>query len=84
MLAPKRAFQTKVRSGEGWVVSNADEFAAEVDQNRRPLDQARPILLAVAGGKPSDAAAVRGDGTKDCRLTGPVATHIFNLAMLVV
>ena len=84
MLAPIRACQTKVRSGEGWVVRNADEFAADVGQNRRPLDQAREVLLAAAGGKPSDAAAVRGDCTKDCRFTGPVATHIFNLAILVV
>jgi hypothetical protein len=27
-------------------------------------------LLAAAGGEPSDTAAVRGDGTKDCGLAG--------------
>jgi len=27
----------------------------------------RAVLLAAAGGKPSDAAAVRGDAAKDCR-----------------
>jgi hypothetical protein len=47
-----------------------DEFAAEAGQNQRPLDQARAVLLAAASGKPSDAAAVRGDRAKDCRFTG--------------
>jgi hypothetical protein len=42
-----------------------DAFTAEVGQNRRPVDQARAVLLAAAGGKPSDAAAVRIDFAKD-------------------
>jgi hypothetical protein len=47
-----------------------DEFAATAGEDRRPVDQAREVLLAAAGGKPTDTAAVRGDGAKDCRLAG--------------
>jgi len=45
-------------------------IAAATDEDRWPVGQARAILLAAAGGKRPDAAAVRGDGTPDCRLTG--------------
>jgi hypothetical protein len=48
----------------------AEEFAAAVGENGWPVDQARPLLLAAAGGKSPNAAAVRGDGVKDRRLTG--------------
>jgi hypothetical protein len=41
-----------------------------IGQNRRPLDHARVIVLAAAGGKPSDTAAVRGDGAKGRCFTG--------------
>jgi hypothetical protein len=46
-----------------------DEFAAAAGQDRRPVDQVRQVLLAAAGGKRADAAAVRGDVTPDCRPT---------------
>jgi hypothetical protein len=48
----------------------ADQFAATVCEDRRQADQARAVLLAAAGGELSDAAAVRGDSPKDCRLAG--------------
>jgi hypothetical protein len=47
-----------------------DEFPAASGKDWRPADRAREALLAAAGGKRPDAAAVRGDGTPDCRLTG--------------
>ena len=37
----------------------ADELAAAAGEDGRPADQARAVLLAAAGGEPSDAAAVR-------------------------
>ena len=48
----------------------ADQFAATVGEDRRPVGEARALLLTAAGGKPFNAAAVRGDGATDCRLTG--------------
>ena len=36
----------------------------------RPVGEARLTLLAAAGGERTDAAAVWGDGTPDCRATG--------------
>ena len=36
----------------------ADQLAAAVGQDRRPIDQTCPLLLVAAGGEPSDAAAV--------------------------
>src|ERR1035438_10291173 len=45
-------------------------LAAAADEDRRPADQARPVLLADAGREPSHTAAVRGDGRKDRRLAG--------------
>ena len=48
----------------------ADQFAATVNEDRWPVGQARALLLAAAGGEPFNAAAVPGDGGKDCRLTG--------------
>ena len=39
-------------------------------EDRWPGDQEREVLLAAAGGKRTDAAAVRGDGAPDCRPTG--------------
>jgi len=48
----------------------ADEFTAAAGEDRRLVDQAREVLLAAAGGKRSDAAAVRGHGVPDCRPTG--------------
>ena len=43
----------------------ADQLAATAGEDRRPFDQARPVLLAAAGGEPSDAAAVRKHGAAD-------------------
>ena len=48
----------------------ADEFTAAAGENGRPIGQARAVLLAAAGGKRPDAAAVRGDGATDCGLAG--------------
>ena len=50
----------------------ANEPATTVGEDGRPVDQARAVLLAASGGEPSDAAAVWGDGTPDCRPTGGV------------
>ena len=46
-----------------------DEPAAAAGEDRWPVAEARPILLAAAGGKRTDAPALRGDGTPDCRPT---------------
>jgi hypothetical protein len=37
----------------------ADESAATFGEDRRTVGQARPVLLAAAGGRPSEPAAVR-------------------------
>jgi hypothetical protein len=37
----------------------ANQLAAAAGENRRAFNQARTLLLAVAGGEPSDAAAFR-------------------------
>jgi len=39
-------------------------------KNRWPVGEARAVLLVTARGERTDATAVRGDGAKDCRLTG--------------
>ena len=44
--------------------------AATVGEDRRPVGQARAVLLAAAGGKLFDAAAVWGDGATDRRPAG--------------
>jgi len=38
--------------------------------NRRPVGKTCAVLLAAAGGKPPDAAALRSDGAEHCCLTG--------------
>jgi Transposase DDE domain group 1 len=43
----------------------ADELTAAVGQDRRSSNQARPILLAAAGGESSDAAVVWKHGAQD-------------------
>jgi hypothetical protein len=43
-----------------------DEFAAAAGENGRTTGEACPLLLAFAGGEPSDKAAVRSDGRTDC------------------
>jgi hypothetical protein len=48
----------------------AYEFAAAAGENRRPVGEARAVLLADAGGERTDPAVVWGDGAKDCRLAG--------------
>ncbi len=48
----------------------ADEFAAAVGEDRWPLDQARPVLLAAPGKESSDAAFVWKHGAADCCATG--------------
>ena len=45
----------------------ADQLAATVGEDRRQIGQARPVLLAAAGGEPSDEAAVRQHGAADRR-----------------
>ena len=52
---------------DNWSLTSLQQRAGE---DRRSVDQAREVLLAGASGKWPDAAAVRGDGTPDCRLTG--------------
>jgi hypothetical protein len=48
----------------------ADELQQRlVKTDGRPVDQARVALVAAAGGKRSDAAAVRGDGATDYQPT---------------
>jgi len=47
-----------------------DEPAAAFGKDRRQADRARAVLLAAVGRESSDAAAVWGDGTKDCGLAG--------------
>ena len=61
--------------GGGWCCRRGltivvDESATKIDEDRRLVGQARAVLLADAGRKPSDAAAVRGDGATDCGLAG--------------
>ena len=43
----------------------ADQLAAAAGENRRTVDQARTLLLAAAGGEPSDAAAVCRHAAED-------------------
>ncbi len=43
----------------------ADQLAAATAENRRTVDQARTLLLAAAGGEPSDAAAVCRHAAED-------------------
>jgi hypothetical protein len=45
-----------------------DEPAAAIGEDGWPTGQARPVLLAAAGGESSDAAAICGDDAKDRRL----------------
>ena len=44
---------------------NKREFAATAGEDRRPVGQAGPVLLALAGGKSSDTAFVRKHGAAD-------------------
>lgn len=43
----------------------ADQPAAAAGEDRRPIDQARPVLLAALGGEQSDAATLRGYAAPD-------------------
>src|ERR1019366_10076180 len=47
-----------------------DELAATVGEDRRQADQACAVLLAAAGGEPSDAAPVRGHGAPNRSAAG--------------
>jgi hypothetical protein len=47
-----------------------DEFAAVVGEDGRPAGQACAVLLAAAGGKPFNAAAVYEYGAADCGVAG--------------
>lgn len=47
-----------------------DELAATVDEDRRQANRACAVLLAAAGGEPSDAAAVRGHGAPNRSAAG--------------
>ena len=44
---------------------NKRQFAATAGEDRRPVGQAGPVLLALAGGKSSDTAFVRKHGAAD-------------------
>jgi hypothetical protein len=44
----------------------ANQLAAAAGENRRAFNQARTLLLAVAGGEPSDAAAFREHAAENC------------------
>jgi len=48
----------------------ADEFAAAAGEDRWAVGEARPLLLAAASGKPSDAGAVCEYGAADCGVAG--------------
>ena len=52
----------------------AHELAAAAGENGRTPDQARPILLAAAGGESPHAAAVWGHAAKDCG--APITSRI--------
>ena len=43
----------------------ADQLAAAAGEDRRPVGEARPVLLAAVSGRSSDAAGVRIDFAKD-------------------
>jgi hypothetical protein len=43
----------------------SDEPAAAVGEDRRPVGQARPVLLAALGREPSDQMILRGHGPAD-------------------
>ena len=47
-----------------------DEPATTIGEDRRSPDQARPVLLAPAGGEPFNPAAVRGDAPADLGAAG--------------
>ena len=47
-----------------------DQLAAAVGEDGRPIDQARPLLLAATGREPPDAATVWKHGATD-RLAAP-------------
>jgi hypothetical protein len=48
----------------------ADQLAAAAGENRRPIGEACPILLAAAGGESSDTANIWGDAAEDCSAAG--------------
>ena len=48
----------------------AYELAAAVGEDGGPIDQARPALLAAAGGESSDAVALSKRGAADRRAAG--------------
>lgn len=48
----------------------ADELAATTGEDRRAAGKTCALLLATAGGRTSDAAAVRGDAGSDCSAPG--------------
>jgi hypothetical protein len=48
----------------------ADQLVAAAGEDGRATGEARPILLAAAGGEPSDAPPLRVDGTAD-QVVGP-------------
>ena len=53
----------------------ADQLAAAAGEDGRSARETRPVLLAAAGGEPSNAAALRVDATADrvAALASPVA-----------
>ena len=51
----------------------AHQLAAAAGEDGRPADQARAVLLAAAGGEPSDAAPVWSHAGQDC---GPILPSV--------
>src|SRR5208283_2473893 len=61
---PRQPLAATGATGADWQLV-ADQLATAVGEDRRPFDKARPLLLAAAGGEPSDAAAVCRHAAED-------------------
>ena len=69
LLQPRQLAAAAGVAEEDWQLV-ADELAAAASENGRTVGQARPRLLTAVGRELSEAAAVCGDGAKDCHLAG--------------
>ena len=63
-LQPGQSVATAGPAAEGRTLV-LDEYPAAIGQDRWPLGETRPVLLAIVGGESSDAAAVWKHGTAD-------------------
>lgn len=68
-LQPGESVSASGAAAAGWQVV-VDELATTVGEDRRPADQARALLLVVAGRGSPDAAAVWGHGPADGGVAG--------------